>query len=147
MLLATAMKPSSLLAQLSSLQVRHLPQALQEELLSSRRTPEQRRAELAERARSLAARREGERQRLAQQLLDQQFKEGCDQLRGVESKKLTMDMIHQQQLQVSQITAQDARLRRWEGRLYAKSLSCISIRLQRPSIGCRESRCCSCMTC
>lgn len=76
-------------------------QALQQELLSSRTTPEQRRAELTARARSSAARREAERQQLAQQLYEQQFRESCDLLRGKESQIATHEIQHAQQQQVS----------------------------------------------
>ncbi|KAA6422444.1 MAG: hypothetical protein FRX49_07619 [Trebouxia sp. A1-2] len=58
--------------------------AMQQELLSSQTTPEQRRAELTARARTLAARREAERQKLAADLYEQQFRENCDLLRGKE---------------------------------------------------------------
>jgi len=54
--------------------------SLQQELLSSQTTPEQRRAELTARARSLAARREAERLKLAEDLYEQQFRENCDLL-------------------------------------------------------------------
>ena len=74
--------------------------ALQQELLDSRTTPEQRRAELTARARSLAAKREAERQQLAQQLYEQQFRESCDLLRGKESQIATHETQHIQQQQV-----------------------------------------------
>lgn len=74
--------------------------ALQHELLSSQTTPEQRRAELTARARSLAARRESERQKLAADLYEQQFRENCDLLRGKESQIATHNIQHVQQQQV-----------------------------------------------
>ena len=74
--------------------------ALQQELLSSQTTPEQRRAELTARARSLAARREAERQKLAADLYEQQFRENCDLLRGKESQIATHTIQHVQQQQV-----------------------------------------------
>ena len=73
---------------------------MQQELLSSQTTPEQRRAELTARARSLAARREAERQKLAADLYEQQFRENCDLLRGKESQIATHTIQHVQQQQV-----------------------------------------------
>lgn len=79
--------------------------ALQQELLSSQTTPEQRRAELTARARSLAAKREAERQKLAQDLYEQQFRENCDLLRGKESQLATHHIQHVQQQQVATNTS------------------------------------------
>ena len=74
--------------------------ALQQELLSSQTTPEQRRAELTARARTLADRREAERQKLAADLYEQQFRENCDLLRGKESQLATYHIQDVQQQQV-----------------------------------------------
>ncbi|DBB04582.1 hypothetical protein WJX77_001387 [Trebouxia sp. C0004] len=74
--------------------------ALQQELLSSQTTPEQRRAELTARARTLAARRETERQKLAADLYEQQFRENCDLLRGKESQLATYHIQDVQQQQI-----------------------------------------------
>lgn len=56
-------------------------EAYRVELNNSRETPEQRRARLGAKARSLAAAREAERQALANELLDRHFRENCDPLR------------------------------------------------------------------
>jgi hypothetical protein len=78
--------------------------ALREELLASRKTPEQRRADLAARARALAERREAERQALATQLLEQSFIRGCDVLRGENSKRLLYRTVEERNAQVSAFT-------------------------------------------
>lgn len=77
-----------------------MKQALQDELAHSQQTPEQRRAEIANRARKLGAAREAERQALAASLLEQQFREGCDLLRQVESEHKVHRVLDQRKSQV-----------------------------------------------
>lgn len=74
--------------------------ALKNELVSTRETPEQRRAKLADRARALAARREGERQQLAAQLQKQAFMESCDVLRETNSKRILFRTLEERNAQV-----------------------------------------------
>ncbi|KAK9818145.1 hypothetical protein WJX72_007779 [[Myrmecia] bisecta] len=73
---------------------------LQQELIASQVTAEQRRAELADRARRLAAAREAERQEQANRLLEQQFRESCDVLREVESHNKLQHVVDQRSSQI-----------------------------------------------
>lgn len=75
--------------------------ALREELLNSKQTPEQRRAELAGRARALAAKREADRQALAQSLYERAFQENCDVLREANSKRILYRTLDERDAQVS----------------------------------------------
>jgi len=63
---------------------------LQAELKSNQVTPEQRRAALEERARSLMAEREQERVQFAEQMLYRQWREGCDGVRAGDSKAIAL---------------------------------------------------------
>jgi len=63
---------------------------LQAELKSSQITPEQRRAALEHRARSLMADREKERVQFAEQMLYRQWREGCDGVRAGDSKAIAL---------------------------------------------------------
>lgn len=63
-------------------------QALKDELICSQLTPEQRRQQMADRARQLAAARESERKQIAQELLDRAFRESCDPLRAQYSQQI-----------------------------------------------------------
>ncbi|KXZ56726.1 hypothetical protein GPECTOR_1g654 [Gonium pectorale] len=76
--------------------------ALREELLASKKTPEQRRAELAARARALAERREAERQQLAATLYEKAFIQSCDVLRGENSKRILYRTIEERNAQIEQ---------------------------------------------
>lgn len=78
--------------------------ALREELISSRLTPEQRRAELAGRARAMAAKREAERQALAQSLYERAFQENCDVLREANSKRVLYRTLEERDAQARQKT-------------------------------------------
>lgn len=75
--------------------------ALRDELLNSKQTPEQRRAELAARARALAAKREADRQALAQSLYERAFQENCDVLREANSKRILYRTLDERDAQVS----------------------------------------------
>ena len=75
-------------------------QALKDELIQCQETPAQRRAQMAERARALAKRREAERQQLAGQLLEQAFRDNCDPLRERYSKQILYQTAAQRQQQV-----------------------------------------------
>jgi hypothetical protein len=68
---------------------------LQEAAALQQSSPQQRRAELADMARQLATTREAERARVAEERLAQQFSEGCDLLRTLNSKRLTEQMAAQ----------------------------------------------------
>lgn len=72
-----------------------------QQLLLSQVTPEQRRAQLAARARTLAASRESERQALALSLMDQAFREKCDVLRDTNSKRILYSTLDERNAQVS----------------------------------------------
>lgn len=61
--------------------------ALKQELINSQETPEQRRAKLGQRAREMAAAREAERAKLAEELTARAFAENCDPLRDAISRK------------------------------------------------------------
>lgn len=74
--------------------------AMRQELLASKKTPEQRRAELAERARALAATREAERQALASTLYEKAFIQSCDVLRDENSKRILYRTIEERNAQV-----------------------------------------------
>lgn len=74
--------------------------ALRAELLASKKTPEQRRAELAARARALAERREAERRQLAATLYEKAFIQSCDVLRGENSKRLLYRTVEERNAQV-----------------------------------------------
>ena len=71
-----------------------------QELVDSQETPAERRAKLAARARELAARREGERQKLADSLMKQAFDENCDVLRDVQSKRFLFKTLEERTAQV-----------------------------------------------
>lgn len=73
---------------------------LKAELAACHQTAAQRRAAMVERARALAARREAERQQLAQDLLDQAFREGCDPLRERYSRTIVYRTVAERQQQV-----------------------------------------------
>eukprot|EP01023_Acetabularia_acetabulum_P039153 TRINITY_DN3757_c0_g1_i1.p1 TRINITY_DN3757_c0_g1~~TRINITY_DN3757_c0_g1_i1.p1 ORF type:complete len:485 (-),score=97.69 TRINITY_DN3757_c0_g1_i1:155-1609(-) len=75
-------------------------QDLQEELMNNTEGPEERRRKMAERAYQLSAEREKERQQLAQELMDRHFRENCDPLREVYSKKILDRTVDQRQTQV-----------------------------------------------
>mmetsp|Transcript_9890 Transcript_9890/g.26860 ORF Transcript_9890/g.26860 Transcript_9890/m.26860 type:complete len:479 (+) Transcript_9890:2866-4302(+) len=79
--------------------------ALQGELMSTRETPEQRRAKLAARARELAAKREQERQALADKLYNQAFMENCDVLRETNSKRILFRTLEERNAQIEQSMA------------------------------------------
>ena len=74
--------------------------AYKAELLASKKTPEQRRAELTQRARDLATRREAERQQLAATLYDRAFMESCDVLRDANSKRTLYRTLDERNAQV-----------------------------------------------
>lgn len=74
--------------------------ALKDELLQCQETPAQRRAQMAQRARELAKKREAERQQLAQQLMDQAFRENCDPLRERYSKSILYSNVQERHKQV-----------------------------------------------
>lgn len=76
--------------------------AYKAELLASKKTPEQRRAELAQRARDLATRREAERQQLAATLYDRAFMESCDVLRDANSKRMLYRTLDERNAQIEQ---------------------------------------------
>lgn len=82
--------------------------ALKAELLASRKTPEQRRAELAARARELAARREAERQSLAATLYEKAFIENCDVLRDANSKRVLYRTVDERNAQVRCVAGLEA---------------------------------------
>ena len=63
---------------------------LQGELVASRETPEERRANLEQRARALMEQRENERVHFAEQMLYRQWREGCDGVRAGDSKAITV---------------------------------------------------------
>jgi cilia- and flagella-associated protein 53 len=73
---------------------------LQAELEASKVTPEQRRAELAARARQMAERREAERSQLAAELAEAAFREGCDPLRERVSRQLVARIAVERKAQV-----------------------------------------------
>lgn len=66
---------------------------LQAELKSNQITPEQRRAELEDRARALMNEREQERKQFADQMLYRQWREGCDGVRAGDSKAILMKTV------------------------------------------------------
>lgn len=66
---------------------------LQAELKSNQITPEQRRAELENRARALMSEREKERAQFAEQMLYRQWREGCDGVRAGDSKAILMKTV------------------------------------------------------
>jgi hypothetical protein len=74
--------------------------ALRHELLASKKTPEQRRAELAARARALAEKREAERQQLAASLYEKAFIQSCDVLRDENSKRILYRTLEERNAQV-----------------------------------------------
>ncbi|GFR41019.1 hypothetical protein Agub_g1451 [Astrephomene gubernaculifera] len=76
--------------------------ALRQELIASKKTPEQRRAELAARARALAERREAERQQLAASLYEKAFIQSCDVLRGENSKRILYRTLEERNAQIEQ---------------------------------------------
>ncbi|KAG2448289.1 hypothetical protein HYH02_006873 [Chlamydomonas schloesseri] len=80
--------------------------AMRQELLASKKTPEQRRAELAERARALAATREAERQALAATLYEKAFIQSCDVLRDENSKRILYRTIEERNAQIEHKMAQ-----------------------------------------
>ena len=65
-----------------------------QELRSLEIPPEERRAMLEARAVELRNRREAERKRLADELLFQRWREGCDAVRTLDSKHLTMSAVN-----------------------------------------------------
>lgn len=73
---------------------------LQEELVASRETPEERRANLEGRARALMEQREDERVHFAEQMLYRQWREGCDGVRAGDSKAITVATTEQRATQV-----------------------------------------------
>jgi hypothetical protein len=73
---------------------------LKAELVASQLTPEQRRQQMAARARQLAAAREAERQQIAQELLDRAFRESCDPLRAQYSQQIVMRTKEEREQQV-----------------------------------------------
>ncbi|KIY99318.1 flagellar associated protein [Monoraphidium neglectum] len=98
-------------------------QALKEELAAAQQTPAQRRAAMAERAREMAVRREGERQALAQELLDAAFRDNCDPLRERYSRQITQRTQHEwgKQLEERRSTmALAAKERRLEDAMFAE---------------------------
>ncbi|GIL72970.1 hypothetical protein Vretimale_4617 [Volvox reticuliferus] len=76
--------------------------ALRQELLASKKTPEQRRAELAARARALAEKREAERQQLAASLYEKAFIQSCDVLRDENSKRILYRTLEERNAQIEQ---------------------------------------------
>lgn len=76
--------------------------ALQQELVDSAESPEERRAKLAFRARKLAAGREEERRALKAQLEERHFRENCDPLRERLSQKVLYQTIGDRNKQVGQ---------------------------------------------
>ncbi|PNH12384.1 Coiled-coil domain-containing protein 11 [Tetrabaena socialis] len=76
--------------------------ALRHELLASKKTPEQRRAELAARARALAAQREAERHQLATTLYEKAFVQSCDVLRVENSKRILYRTVEERNAQIEQ---------------------------------------------
>jgi hypothetical protein len=76
-------------------------QYLKDELIRCQESPAQRRAQMAERARALAQRREAERQQLADHLLEQAFRDNCDPLRERYSKQILYRTAAERQQQVS----------------------------------------------
>lgn len=78
--------------------------------MSTRETPEQRRAGLAARARALAAKREAGRQARAEQLYEQAFQENCDVLRETNSKRMLFRTIEERRAQVRARAAGRVRL-------------------------------------
>lgn len=74
--------------------------ALRQELLASKKTPEQRRSELAARARALAAKREAERQQLAASLYEKAFIQSCDVLRVENTKRILYRTLEERNAQV-----------------------------------------------
>ena len=81
-------------------------QALKNELVSSKETPEQRRAKLATRARELAATREAERQKIAVELYQRAFEENCDVLRETNSKRILYRTLDERNAQVRMMLGQ-----------------------------------------
>lgn len=73
---------------------------LQQELMDSAESPEERRANLAGRARKLAAAREEERKALKAHLEDRHFRENCDPLRERLSQKVLYQTIEDRNNQV-----------------------------------------------
>ena len=72
-----------------------------QELLSLKETPEQRKERMTLRARELGARREEERQQLAQSLYDRAFQENCDVLRSTNSTRVLYRTLEERNSQVS----------------------------------------------
>ena len=71
-----------------------------QELLSQKETPEQRRERMTQRARELGARREEERQQLAQTLYNRAFMENCDVLRETNAKRVLYRTLDERNAQV-----------------------------------------------
>ncbi|MEW5301976.1 MAG: hypothetical protein WDW38_008607 [Sanguina aurantia] len=80
----------------------HEEDMYKQQLLSAQVTPEQRRAQLAARARALAASREAERQSLASSLMEQAFRERCDVLRDTNSKRILYSTLDERNAQIEQ---------------------------------------------
>ena len=85
---------------------------LQEELISSKETPEERRAALEARARALMEQRESERVHFAEQMLYRQWREGCDGVRAGDSRAITVATVEARGSQIAEkAAAMDAELR------------------------------------
>lgn len=85
---------------------------LQEELISSKETPEERRAALEARARALMEQRENERVHFAEQMLYRQWREGCDGVRAGDSRAITVATVEARGSQIAEkAAAMDAELR------------------------------------
>mmetsp|Transcript_15792 Transcript_15792/g.44191 ORF Transcript_15792/g.44191 Transcript_15792/m.44191 type:complete len:486 (+) Transcript_15792:226-1683(+) len=76
--------------------------ALQDELLASRPTAEENRKKLTDKARQLAHAREMERQKLANSLMMQHFRENCDPIREQDSKKLLQQAVKAREQQLDE---------------------------------------------
>eukprot|EP00227_Mantoniella_beaufortii_P020626 CAMPEP_0197591374 /NCGR_PEP_ID=MMETSP1326-20131121/13039_1 /TAXON_ID=1155430 /ORGANISM="Genus nov. species nov., Strain RCC2288" /LENGTH=473 /DNA_ID=CAMNT_0043156787 /DNA_START=201 /DNA_END=1619 /DNA_ORIENTATION=- len=76
--------------------------ALQDELKTTQETPEERRAALEGRARALMEQREQERVKFADQMLYQQWREGCDGVRAGDSRAITVATTEARFLQVEE---------------------------------------------
>eukprot|EP00898_Chlorokybus_atmophyticus_P003434 jgi/Chlat1/4091/Chrsp26S04142 len=77
-------------------------EALRQELALLAETPEQRRASLEQRARHLNAKREAERMQFVEEQLSRQFRESCDPVRTIESKRRGTSVVAQRQQQMAE---------------------------------------------
>ena len=75
-------------------------EALMQELQSNVQSADHRRKKLADKARKLAEQKEERRQAVADELLERQWREGCDPLRALDSHRRLMQVVDTRQAQV-----------------------------------------------